>query len=598
MSKTFRYFILMFAAMVATAVQASEPLRWTGWSGDLFARAKAQHRFVILDLEAVWCHWCHVMDQNTYSNPKVQALLRARYIPVRVDQDSDPALAARYGDWGWPATIVFGPEGEEIVKLRGYVEPDRMVAMLRAIIDDPTPGPSVDAAPLVAPSASSTLPRSERAALAKTYDESYDAEHAGWGDLLKYIDADSMDYALALAETGDKPADARARRTFDVALALIDPVWGGVYQYSVDPDWSSPHFEKIISFQTQYIRQYAQAYLRGHDERYRSAALAIETYLTTFLMSPDGAFYVSQDADLDKDIDGHKYYALGDAGRRALGMPRIDKHLYARENGWAITALVAYANATDDAKALSIAEGAAAWMKANRPLPGGGFRHSDADRGGPFLGDTLAMGQAFIDLYAATADRRWLEEARQAGDFIGATFKDDAGGFVTAKSEAKVGVFAKPEKQIDDQVQVARFMNILYRYDGNEVHGDLAKHAMRYLAGAAIGLERPLPGVLLADLEISTEPTHITIVGHKDDKAAQELFSAARSFPALYKRLEWWDTREGPLANADVDYPELDRPAAFACSNHICSLPAFTADDLSAAVALMARPKTTKDATR
>src|SRR6202040_3530417 len=110
----------------------------------LFARAKAQHRFVILDLEAVWCHWCHVMDQNTYSNPKVQALLRARYIPVRVDQDSDPALAARYGDWGWPATIVFGPEGEEIVKLRGYVEPDRMVAMLRAIIDDPTPGPSVD----------------------------------------------------------------------------------------------------------------------------------------------------------------------------------------------------------------------------------------------------------------------------------------------------------------------------------------------------------------------------------------------------------------------------------------------------------------------
>jgi uncharacterized protein YyaL (SSP411 family) len=598
MSKTFRYFILMFAAMVATAVQASEPLRWTGWSGDLFARAKAQHRFVILDLEAVWCHWCHVMDQNTYSNPKVQALLRARYIPVRVDQDSDPALAARYGDWGWPATIVFGPEGEEIVKLRGYVEPDRMVAMLRAIIDDPTPGPSVDAAPLVAPSASSTLPRSERAALAKTYDESYDAEHAGWGDLLKYIDADSMDYALALAETGDKPADARARRTFDVALALIDPVWGGVYQYSVDRDWSSPHFEKIISFQTQYIRQYAQAYLRGHDERYRSAALAIETYLTTFLMSPDGAFYVSQDADLDKDIDGHKYYALGDAGRRALGMPRIDKHLYARENGWAITALVAYANATDDAKALSIAEGAAAWMKANRPLPGGGFRHSDADRGGPFLGDTLAMGQAFIDLYAATADRRWLEEARQAGDFIGATFKDDAGGFVTVKSEAKVGVFAKPEKQIDDQVQVARFMNILYRYDGNEVHGDLAKHAMRYLAGAAIGLERPLPGVLLADLEISTEPTHITIVGHKDDKAAQELFSAARSFPALYKRLEWWDTREGPLANADVDYPELDRPAAFACSNHICSLPAFTADDLSAAVALMARPKTTKDATR
>jgi uncharacterized protein len=379
------------------------------------------------------------------------------------------------------------------------------------------------------------------------------------------------------------------------AMAVTAVHAGGPLRWT---GWTSPHFEKIISFQTQYIRQYAQAYLRWRDERYRSAARVIETYLTTFLMSPDGAFYVSQDADLDKDIEGHKYYALGDAGRRALGMPRIDKHLYAREYGWAISALVAYANATNDAKALSIAEHAAAWVKANRPLPGGGFRHADTDRGGPFLGDTLAMGQAFIDLYAATADRRWLDEARQAGDFIGVTFKDDAGGFVTAKSEANVGVFTTPGKQIDDQAQVARFMNILYRYDGKEVYSDLAKHAMRYLAGAVIGLERPLPGVLLANLEISTEPTHITIVGHKDDKAAQKLFLAARSFPALYKRLEWWDPREGPLVNADVDFPVLDTAAAFACSNHICSLPTFTADDLSATVALMARPNTTKDATR
>jgi uncharacterized protein YyaL (SSP411 family) len=134
---------------------------------------------------------------------------------------------------------VFGPGGEEIVKLRGYVEPDRMVAMLQAIIDDPTPGPSVDAEPQVVPSASSTLSKSERAALAKSYDESYDAERAGWGETLKYIDADSMDYAFALAERGDKAADARARQTFDAALALVDPIWGGVYQYSVDGDWTS-----------------------------------------------------------------------------------------------------------------------------------------------------------------------------------------------------------------------------------------------------------------------------------------------------------------------------------------------------------------------
>jgi uncharacterized protein YyaL (SSP411 family) len=591
MKTTLRSAVLV-AAMTASPCFAGEPLHWSGWTDDLFAKAKAENRFVILDLEAVWCHWCHVMEETTYSNPDVKSLLAAKYLPVRVDQDGDPALSTRYGDWGWPATIVFGPDGKEIAKIRGYIEPERMVALLQGVIDDPTPGPSINSELNVAPSLMSSLPKEEHEALSKTFDESYDEEHGSWGEFAKYIDADSMDYTMALAEAGDKTADKRARQTFDAAMALIDPVWGGTYQYSVGGDWSSPHFEKIMSFQAQYIRQYAQAYARWHDPKYLAAARAIETYLTTFLISPDGVFYVSQDADLSKDVDGHQYYALDEAARRKLGLPRIDTHVYARENGWAISALASYADVTNDAKALAIAERAAAWVKANRSLPGGGFRHSDSDRGGPFLGDTLAMGHAFIDLYAATGDRHWLQEAVQAADFVGTTFKDDAGGFVNAKSEASVGVFTKPSKQIDDQVQVARFMNIIYRYAGKAAYDDLAKHAMRYLTSAAADLERPVPGVLLADREVSTEPTHITIVGRKDDAAAQQLFVVARSFPAIYERIEWLDAREGPLPNADVEYPELDKAAAFACAHHICSLPTFTAAELSATVAGMARVKT------
>src|SRR5206468_2385636 len=214
--------------------------------------------------------------------------------------------------------------------------------------------------------------------------------------------------------------------------------------------------------------------------------------------SPDGAFYVSQDADLDHDTDGHTYYALPDAGRRMLGLPRVDKNLYARENGWAISGLAAYYDVTNDAKILDMAERAAKWVNANRALPDAGFRHGDKDRGGPFLGDTLAMGQAFLDLYAATGNRDWLTSAARAGDFI-ITFRDDSGGFFTSKrSEAKTGAFAKPAKLIDDQVQVARFMNMLNRYFGNDGYREQASHAMRYLAGATAEMVRPLPGVLLA----------------------------------------------------------------------------------------------------
>ena len=467
-----------------------------------------------------------------------------------------------------------------------------MQALLKAVIDDPSPGPSVGEAFEVKPSASAFLTREQRATLIKNYDESYEDTIGGWGDSQKYIDADSMDYAMSRAEAGDAVATTRARQTLDAAIALIDPVWGGVFQYSEAGSWAHPHFEKIMSFQAQYLRQYSQAYALWKDPKYLAAARDIERYLTTFLASPDGAFYVSQDADLDHDTDGHTYYALGDVDRRKLGMPRIDKNLYARENGWAISGLVALYDVTNDPKVLAIAEKAAKWVNDNRALPDGGFRHGDKDRGGPYLGDTMAMGQAFLDLYAATGNRDWLTAAAKAGDFVGATFKDAAGGFLTSKtSEAKAGVFARPAKLVDDQIQVARFMNLLNRYFGSESYRELASHAMRYLTSASADMPRPLPGVLLADEELAVEPTHMTIVGQKDDARAQALHAVARAFPARYKRLEWLDLREGKLPNADVEYPDLGEPAAFACSNRICSYPSFSAAELQATVKQMAKLK-------
>jgi uncharacterized protein len=591
-----RVLALAASLMAAGPALAGESFKWSGWNDEVFARAKTENRFVILDLEAVWCHWCHVMEQMTYSDPKVGALLESKYIPVRVDQDANPDLSSRYGDWGWPATIIFGPDGVEIAKLRGYIEPARMQALLQAVIDDPTPGPSVLDQVAVVPSASPFLNKEQREEMRKNFAESYDKEHGGWGNPLRYIDADSLDYSVALVEQGDKNAEADARKTLDAAIALIDPVWGGVYQYSDKIDWSSPHFEKIMSFQGQYLRQYSEAYARWHDPRYLKAATAIASYLTSFLLGPDGAFYVSQDADLSHEIDGHKYYKLDDAGRRKLGLPRIDTHTYARENGWAISGLVAYYNVTNDAKVLDTAQKSAHWVQANRSIDGGGFRHGDNDRGGPFLGDTLAMGQAFLDLYAATGDRAWLKSAALSGDFIAANFKDEQGFLSTKTSEAKV--FHSSAKQLDDQVGVARFMNILARYTGTSAYADLAAHAMRYAVSAAKDLDRPLPGVLLADLQIAREPTHITIVGHKDDKKAQELDAVARAFPAGYKRLDWWDTREGPLVNPDVTYPELEQAAAFACGNRICSLPAFTAADLTEAVEKMAKLDQARNASK
>ena len=145
------------------------------------------------------------------------------------------------------------------IRDRGYIEPERMQALLKAIIDDPSPGPSVGEAFEVKPSTSAFLDKERRAAMTKTVDESYEEALGGWGENQKYIDADSMDLAMTRAEAGDATATRRARQTLDAAVALIDPVWGGVYQYSEGGSWTKAHFEKIMSFQAQYLRQYSQA---------------------------------------------------------------------------------------------------------------------------------------------------------------------------------------------------------------------------------------------------------------------------------------------------------------------------------------------------
>jgi uncharacterized protein YyaL (SSP411 family) len=569
------------AADAAAPASAAAPLtQWHAWNAGVFAEARAQQRFVLLDLEAVWCHWCHVMDQTTYQDHEVTRLIGERYIAVRVDQDADPALAARYQDYGWPATIVFAADGSEIVKRRGYLPPDAMAAMLAAIIKDPSPGPSVLAASRVQPSSSGTLTAHEREELTATYLQSFDSQYAGWGSTQKFIDADSLEYALAHAKSARAQA-AMARRTLAAATSLIDPVWGGVYQYSDQRDWKSPHFEKLMSFQTQYVRAYAQGYRVLGDVSFLTAAQRIDRYVESFLTSPAGAVFTSQDADVDAQLTGHVFYAMNDAERRRHPQPRVDTHVYARENGWEIAALAALYDVTGDARYIVRARRAATWVSAHRSVSGGGFSHGGEVEAPPALGDTLAMGQGLLALYVATGERAWLAQARQAVQFIDSHFADSAGGYASAPAGHASGVFKEAVRDVDENIAVARLGNALYRYAGDASARRIARHAMRYLASAQIANgERLRTGILSAEEELAGEPTHVTIVGHKDDAGAQTLHAAALRYPALYRRIDWWDKREGAMPNPDVRYPQLARAAAFICSGSACSLPVFSAGDL------------------
>ena len=578
----------ILALSAATPALAGETV-WQPWTPDVFARAKAENRFVLLDLAAVWCHWCHVMEATTYKDDAVTKLLGARYITVRVDQDANPDLSNRYGDWGWPATIVFAPDGSEIVKRQGYMAPPQMASLLQAIIDDPSPGPSVVKTPEVVPAKSAYLTDEQRKALKATLADDYDAEHGGWGDGQHYLFTTNTDYLLAQSIAGDRAAEKQARQTLDAALGLFDKEWGGVFQYSEGGAWTTPHYEKVMQYQATYLRHYSTAYAHFRQPEYLAAAKSIGHYLSAYLKSPEGAFYGTQDADLSEKVEGHEYYALASAERLKLGLPRIDKGLYARENGWAASGLAALYNVTGDKDTLAEAEAAFRWVLTNRTLPGGGFSHGEHDRAGPFLGDTLAMGQAALDLYFATGKREDLDIAVEAANYIGANFEQKSGGFATTmKNAASEGAFAKPVVQVDEMISLARFLNLTARTSGKPGPHALAERAMRYLASAEVlDLPGAAAGVLLADNEFTLEPMHITIVGHKDDLAAADLHKAARLLPSIYKRLDWWDMREGPAQNPDVTYPELPTAAAFACSTRLCSEPVTDAAQLPVTVSRM-----------
>lgn len=583
-------FILLLTAGAAAAQTVTSKaahheshLAWRPWSDAVFMEAKRDHRFILLDLEAVWCHWCHVMDANTYSDPEVIRLLQAHYITVKVDQDLRPDLSNRYEDYGWPATVIFDGGGHEIVKRQGYLAPDEMASMLQAVIDDPTPGPSVQPESMLELPGEGLLTTALRDELNKNFVAGYDNEHGSWGTDQKFLDWDSVEYAMDLARAKNDPrAEHMARQTLAEQLHLLDPAWGGVYQYSTDGDWNSPHFEKIMQMQAENLRIYSLAYAQWRDPQYLHTAQEIRHYLHTFLTSHTGAFYTSQDADLVDGKHSADYFALSDAQRRKLGVPRVDKHIYARENGWAINGLVTYYAVTGDRARLDEAVRATRWALANRSLPGGGFRHGTSDASGPYLGDSIAMTRAFLTLYGATGDREWLAHAQDAIAFIAKNFRDPKGaGFLTARP---AGHSYSPRPQRDENVMVARTANLLFHYTGSAEYEQIAKDAMRYLAAKPVVDRLPASSALLADLEICSEPLHLTVVGHKDDPAAQNLFQAALRYSSDYKRLEWWDVREGRLPNPDVQYPELKQAAAFICTSRTCSPPIFDPNKLPARV--------------
>jgi len=471
--------ILLLMLSFCVSAKLESLINWQEFNKASFNQARTENKFIILDLVAVWCHWCHVMEKSTYQDEKVVTLLNKHFIATKADHDLRPDLAERYRDWGWPATIVLTSDGTEIVKRAGFINPQNMVRLLQAIIDDPSPETTTLQLPKEL-SKTALISADIVKQLKKSHFDTYDNELGGLDVAMKFIDLDSVLWDLHLAETGNQKAQKHVVKTLDAALNLIDPAFGGAYQYSTHGDWSHPHYEKIMHTQYRYMRVYSQACKKFKKQKYCKAVSKVADYLLDFLYDKDkGVFYTSQDADLKQGSKAHDYFKLNRKDRLALGLPRIDKHKYAAHNGLAIEGMVFVFQATNKKKHLIAAQKAANWIVKNRSIKGGGFKHDKRDTAGPYLADTLYMGRAFLKLYEATEENKYLIQAQMAAKFIDENFKNPTGGLLSAVQN---GTPAKPLPQLSQNIDASLFFMELLKQEPSAFIEKLNQHTMKLLA--------------------------------------------------------------------------------------------------------------------
>jgi uncharacterized protein YyaL (SSP411 family) len=448
---------------------------WLPYEAASFERARRENKPILLDGAAEWCHYCHVMDATTYADPEVGALLRDRFITIRVDVDAHPDVAERYGDWGWPATILLSPDGSELGKLRGYLPKAELLAALRSLGSAKLDGARPSAA-ASRPATPAELPWVVAWTLAEL-DDYYDEDLGGWGRRQKAPLGENLEIEARRASrltSPDATSRQRVAQTVAAQRALIDPVWGGIYQYSEEGAWDRPHYEKLMTYQAANLAAYAEVWRATADPRAKADGAAIVRYMSNHLGDPTTAsFFVSQDADVHAHsdgpfVDGRAYYPLDDAARRALGVPRVDRNVYPLESGLAIRSMALFGAATGDSDATSLAVRAADAAIERFVDPDGSVaRRGDRVRAVRFLADAASLGHALVTLYDLQGQRRFLEAALRIADALERDFgSTPAGAYfaATVDSEA-VGVFAERRVPFEPNVSAVRLLTALARHE-------------------------------------------------------------------------------------------------------------------------------------
>jgi uncharacterized protein len=622
---------------------ASNPVDWYPWGEEAFEHARVEDKPILLSVGYAACHWCHVMEHESFEDEETAALMNERFVPVKVDREERPdvdglymeAVVSMTGHGGWPMTVFLTPDGrpfyggtyfppeprfnmpsfrqlllavsQAYAERRGELEEqaDALVGAIREASDRP---------PSNEPLTSELLTGAVSALRAQ-----FDPAHGGFGRAPKFPPASNLELLL---RTGRDDALEMVRVTLDgmAAGGMWDVLGGGFHRYSVDETWLVPHFEKMLYDNALLASTYLHAWLVTGEERYRHVVEATLDYTVRELRLPGGGFASAQDADTD-GVEGLTYTwtaeeieeALGepepewlrpfehgrsiiraevpeDARRRLLEVrtarpqPLRDDKVVTAWNGMALAAFAEAAHRLDRTDYLEVALGLARFLRETMTDDDGRLRRTYRDgiaKIDGYLEDYAHVANAYIELHWATGDLGFIEEARRLAERARAFADTERGGWFVGDHD-----LVARRKEFDDHPtpsgnSMMAFVALrLARIWGDDELERAAVGAFR-LAYSFMERAPTALGHMLCALDLHfSPPREIAVVGE-----SEELRRAALSgfHPNTVFAFSAVPTDAVPLL-AGKDLVD-GRPAAYVCERFACQAPVTGVEGLWALLA-------------
>jgi uncharacterized protein len=606
---------------------AENPVDWRAWGQDVFAEARRDAKPLLVSIGYSACHWCHVMERESFEDESTAAVMNELFVNVKVDREERPDVDAVYmeavvaltGQGGWPLTVFLTPDGEPFYG-GTYFPPEPRHGLpsfrqvLRAVADAYRERPediaaqaealvgalrrSAETAPSPEPLTEALLAEAERGLLSQL-----DPRWGGFGHAPKFPPASALEFLLRRGSL--EPV----RRTLDgmAAGGIYDLVGGGFHRYSVDAQWLVPHFEKMLYDNALLVPPYLHAWLLTGEESYRVVAEQTLDYLLRELRLEGGGFASAQDADT-QGVEGLTYTwtaeegaptellqpfehgrsilrgALDDETRARLlarreqrPQPALDDKVIASWNGLALAALAEGARmlARDDLLRAAVELGE---LLAVEPL-WRTFRDGRAKLPA-YLEDHANVAHGLYELHVATGDLRWLRESRRLALRAVELFGDpERGGFFLAPSDGEQLVAR--QKAFDDNPtpsgssMLAFVLLRLARIWGDDELERTAVGALRLVRDLLPRAPSAFGWALCAlDLHLSP-PREIAIVGDPGSDVAR---AALRGFDPNAV-VAFGPADDVPLLEAKtlVD----GRPAVYVCERFVCQAPVTDAAEFS-----------------